>query len=275
MRQSPYGDKIDAALGITAYRIEGNAARRLRLATVVYDGHRFTSLLGCEVVKHNTVYTTHAQGFAQLIHVTHFYLYLQLLAFLFEIFMGTTDSVFNAAGKIHVVVFEQNHIEKAYAVVHTPAYLDSLFFQHAHSGRCLAGIEYPGTRSLYRLHITSCHSGDTAHALHDVEHRALYLQERLHLTLDNKSHIAGLYLGTVFNVDSHLQLGVEILKHAPCYLYAGQYAGLFDKEFLASHFSGRDATQSSMVAVTYIFGKSESYKLIYKLLRSFHLNCIL
>ena len=113
------------------------------------------------------------------------------------------------------------------------------------------------------------------HALHDVEHRALYLQERLHLTLDNKSHIAGLYLGTVFDVDSHLQLGVEILKHAPCYLYAGQYAGLFDKEFLASHFSGRDATQSSMVAVTYIFGKSESYKLIYKLLRSFHLNCIL
>ena len=89
--------------------------------------------------------------------------------------MATGNSGFDAAGEIDMVVFEQNHIEKSDTVIYTSPYTHCLFFEYAHTRRCLAGIKHPGMQTLETRHVFMGNGSDTAHTLHDIEHRTLGL----------------------------------------------------------------------------------------------------
>lgn len=77
--------------------------------------------------------------------------------------------------KSTMVVFEQNHIEKADTVIYTSSYTHRLFFEYAHTRRGLAGIEHPGMQTIETCHVFMGNGSDTAHTLHDIEHGTLGL----------------------------------------------------------------------------------------------------
>ena len=71
--------EIDPALGIVAYRIDCNASRRFGFVTTGNELHGFTSKLGCKIIEHNTVDTPDPQYFTELVEITYFDLYFQIL----------------------------------------------------------------------------------------------------------------------------------------------------------------------------------------------------
>ena len=96
---------------------------------------------------------------------------------------------------------------------------------------------------------------DTRHALHDIEHGALNLQERQLLPIHSERHIAGLHRCAVLQVLLHAALRVEIADNLLRDLYARQDTFFFDNQLLTSHLSGRDTTERGMVTVAYVFFK--------------------
>ena len=271
MGERTHRDEVDATLGIVADGVVGDTARRLGFVFAADDFHRLASELGREVVEHDAVDAAHAHHFAQLVEIAHLDFDLQVFAFLFQIVVTAGNGVFDTASKIDMVVFQQNHVEEPDAVVHPAAYLHGSLLEHAHARGGLAGVEYAGVQTLEPLHIAAGHGGDTAHALHHVEHEALGLQQRLDTPLDYKSHIAGFHLGTVFDIDGHLQLGVEAVEYLAGYLYTGQYAGLLNQQFRFSHGRCGYTTQGRVVSVAYILGKCQVDQLVDQLLGSFHI----
>jgi len=62
-------------------------------------------------------------------------------------------------------------------MVHTSAYLDRHLFEDAHARSSLTSVEHAGVRTLEAFLILVGHGGNAAHALHDVQHQALRLEE--------------------------------------------------------------------------------------------------
>ena len=62
--------------------------------------------------------------------------------------MGIFNSGYDAAGKVHMVVLEQNHVKQTDAVVATATDLDGFFLEHAHAGSSLSGVENTGVSAL-------------------------------------------------------------------------------------------------------------------------------
>ena len=91
--------------------------------------------------------------------------------------MGILDGGHDAAGKIHMVVLEQDHVKQADAVVAAAANLHGVLLEQAHAGRGLAGVEHAGLEAFQALGIAGCGRCHATHALHDVEHQALGLQQ--------------------------------------------------------------------------------------------------
>ena len=83
---------------------------------------------------------------------------------------------------------------------------------------------------------TSGSCGNTTHTLHNVEHCALNLQERLNAACYDKGYIAGLNVCAVFDVGCHLQLGVEVVDYLASNVYTCQDAFFLDEQFLFAHF---------------------------------------
>ena len=140
-----------------------------------------------------------------------------------------------------MIVLYENHIEQTDAVIASASDFYGLLFEQTHSGSCLTGIEHACFQSVEAALIFVSHGCHTAHALHDVEHYTLGLQQRAHTALNHKSHITGLYMRAVGNADSHFQLGVEFFKHLAGHFYSGQDSLLFHNELLAAHFIRRDS----------------------------------
>ena len=90
--------------------------------------------------------------------------------------MTTRDSVLYTTGKIHMIIFQQNHVEQSDTMIHATTYLHSFFFEHTHARSCLAGIENASMQTFEFFHIPVSHRSDTAHALHHIEHKTLGLQ---------------------------------------------------------------------------------------------------
>ena len=169
-----------------------------------------------------------------------------------------------ATSKVYVVVLEQYHVKESDAVVHSSTYLHSLFLQHTHSRGCLACVEHTGLGAcIYQcLLVFVGHSGYAAHALHDVEHQALCLQQTLHLTAYYHRHIALLHLGAIVYQHLHLQCGVKATEHLLSHLYASQYAIFLHQQATLAHSVGRYATQRGVVAIAYILGKTQVYEFV-------------
>ena len=113
----------------------------------------------------------------QLIERTNLDFNLQVQAFLFEILVATIDSVGDTTCEINMIVLEQNHIEESDTVIATTTNLHGLLFEHTHTGCGFAGIEHTGVGTLQTLHILIGHGSNATHALHDIQHQALGLQQ--------------------------------------------------------------------------------------------------
>ena len=81
------------------------------------------------------------QRLFQFLKVPYLTFYFQvLLAILPAIPLGHRDGVMHTAAKVDVVVFKENHIKKANAMIHTSANLYRLLFQHSHARRSFACV---------------------------------------------------------------------------------------------------------------------------------------
>ena len=159
-----------------------------------------------------------------------------------------------------MVVFQQNHVEQADTVVYTATDLHCHFLEDTHARSSLASIEYTGIRTFQLLGILMCHGGNATHALHDVQHQTLRLQQRLYLAFHNHGHITRLYGCTVINEHFHLHGRIETAEHLLCYLDTGQDARFFYQQFGFAHCRSRNARKGCMVSIAYIFGESQVYQ---------------
>ena len=169
-----------------------------------------------------------------------------------------------------MVVLEQYHVKQPDAVVTAATNLDGFLLEHAHAGSGLASVENAGLEALEALCIAGCGCCHAAHALHDIEHQALGLQQGANTPRNDKGNVAGLDMGTVANHDLHLQLGVKFLKHAARDSHASQDALFLDDEALATHLVGGDAAQGGSVAVTDVLGKRQIDQLVNQFFSCFH-----
>ena len=76
-----------------------------------------------------------------------------------------------------MVVLDQNHIEKTDPVILSTTDFDGFFFEQTHAGSGFASVENLGLQSFEFFLIAGCSCCDTAHALHDVKHHALGLEQ--------------------------------------------------------------------------------------------------
>ena len=158
-----------------------------------------------------------------------FNLDFQIQPLFFEVGCTAVERFVDAATEVDMVVFEENHIKQADAVIGAAANLHRLFFQHAHTGRGFAGVEHAGAGAFESFHVALRHGGDTAHALHDVEHQSLCLKKALRLSAHHESHITGLNVRTVFEENLHLKRRVEFAEHFAGNAHTGQDALFFDE----------------------------------------------
>ncbi len=250
-------DEIDPAHGIVTQRIESDAARRLDLhlatglllppANALHGG---TRALRREVVEHDTVGNVGGKRLVDLLLVAHLDLDTEIFFMLTAVVLGTRERCGDAAGKIDMVVFEQNHIEQADTVVHAAANLDRLFLQIAEPRRGLARIEDMATRVFDTTLVAMGGGGNARHALHDVEHGALNLQKAQLLAVNTECNIARLDRVAVVKQLLETTFGVEIADNLSGYVDAGNNAGVLNNELLATHLRGRYATKRGMVAVS-------------------------
>ena len=157
-------------------------------------------------------------------------------------------------------------------MVTAAANLHGLLLEHTHARRSLAGIEHSGTRSLQPFHILTGHGGDTAHALHDVQHQTLRLQQRTHLAGDNHSDVALLHLASITHQHLDLHLRVEAVEHFLSDFHAGQDTVFLNQEMALAHRILGDAAQGGMVAVANVLGKRQVNKSVDQFVNTQHSN---
>ena len=174
--------------------------------------------------------------------------------------MTAVNGIHDTSGKVHVVVLQQYHIEESDAVVTAAANLHGLLLEHTHARRSLAGIEHTGTSPLQPFHIAGGHRSNATHALHDVQHQALSLQQRTYLTGDNHSDVAFLNLASVTHQHLDLHLSIETVEHFLGYFHASQNTVFLNQQMTLAHRILGDTAQGSMVAITNVLGKRQVNK---------------
>lgn len=133
-------------------------------------------------------------------------------------------------------------------------------------------IEYTGIRAFQLVGILAGHGGNAAHALHDVQHQTLRLQQRLYLAFHNHGHIAGFHGRTVINKHLHLHFRVETVEHLLGNLDTGQYTRFLYQQFGLTHCRGRNARKGGMVSIAYVFGESQVYQPVNQFFFLIHLS---
>ena len=257
VRQCANADEVNALLGIVADGIEGDAPTRLGLIAM---GNDVDSLLGighAEVVEHDTVDAAMVEHLLQFVEIAHLNLNLQLQTLLVQILVATLDGIDDAASKVDVIVFEEYHVKKSYAMVAAATNLHGLLLQHTHSWCGLAGIEHTTSGALQPLHVFIGHSGDATHTLHDVEHESLGLQQGAHTTRDNHGDVALLDTSAVTHEHLDLHIWVEATEHLLGNLHTSQNAVFLDEQMRLTHRILGNTTQGSMVAVADVLGKRQ------------------
>ena len=144
--------------------------------------------------------------------------------------MAAVNSIDDAAGKIDVVVLEQNHIEESDAVVTATTNLHGLLLQHAQAWCGLAGVQHTGLGTLQQLHILVGHGGNTTHTLHDIQHQSLGLEQRTNLTRYHHGDVALFNMCAVRHQHLDLHIGVETMEHFLGNLYTCQNTVLLDEQ---------------------------------------------
>ena len=184
----------------------------------------------------------------------------------------TVEGLGDAAGKVHVVVFEQNHVEEADAVVGAAADFDGFFFEHTHAGCGFAGIEHTCVCAFESFDIGGRHRGNAAHALHHVEHKTLGLQQASDFAGDNHGHVAGFHVCAVVNESFHFEGGVKAVEDFVSNSHAGQDAFFFDEQFRLAHGIFGDAAERGVVAVADVFREGKVDEPVVQFVNGIHIE---
>ena len=99
------------------------------------------------------------------------------------------------------------------------------------------------------------------HALHDIEHCALDLQQTQLLAIDLESDIARFHMIAVMQELLEPALGVEIVNDLFRHLYTGKYSRVLNNQLLTTHLGRRYTTERGMITVADILFKPNSNKL--------------
>ena len=188
---------------------------------------------------------------------------LQVEALLLQISMATVDSIVDATGEIDMVIFQENHIKKTNAMVHTTTNLYSLLLQHAKTWSCLTGIKDMSLCTLKTLYILSSHGSNATHTLHDIEHQTLCLEQRTGLTLYNHCNVTLLNMGSILKQHFYLHGRIETGKYLLCHFNTCQHTIFLDKQVALTHGVFWDTTQGCVVAITDILSKCQVYQLVF------------
>ena len=217
------------------------------------DSHSPFGALRREVVQHDTVWYVGCQCLADLVLVAGLNLDAQIFALLLAIGLSARERCGDTAREVHVVVLEQNHIKETDAVVHAAADEHCLFLQVTQTWGGLAGVQHVATCTLDERLVAVRRGRYTRHALHDIEHGALNLQETELLAIDTKGNIAWLDMRAVFDELLHAALRVEIGDNLFGYFDTSNDTFFFYNQLLASHLCLGDTTERCMVAITNVF----------------------
>ena len=155
-------------------------------------------------------------------------------------------------------------------MVHTAANLDCLLLKHTHTRSGLACVEHVCLCALKTLHILGCHCGNAAHALHNVKHKALCLEQRAHLAGNHHSDVALLDVCSIVDEHFHLHSGVETCEHALCHLNTSEDAILLNQQVRLAHSCIRNTTKGCVVAIAYILCKREVDKAVFQFVYTKH-----
>ena len=127
-------------------------------------------------------------------------------------------------------------------MVYATANLDCHLFKHSHTRSGFTCVENMCTSTFYTLYITMGHCGNTAHTLHDIEHKALCLQQRPYLASYNHCDIATMNLGSIIDEYFYNHSWVEAGKNFLGNFYTGKDSIFLDEEMRLTHSIFRDAT---------------------------------
>ena len=173
-----------------------------------------------------------------------------------------------------MIVFQQNHVEQSDAMIYTTTNLYSHLLKDTHTGSSLTGIEHTRIRTFQFLSIFMRHGSNATHALHNVQHQAFCLQQRLHLAFHYHCYIARLHLSSIIDEDFYLHSRVETTEHFFGNFDTSQNPRLFNQKFGFTHCRSGNTRKGGMISVTYIFCKGEIYQPVnqfFFLIHSFYL----
>ena len=276
MGQSANGDEVHATGSIVRQCLEGDAAAGFGFKT---PGNEFNGCAGhfdVEVVEHDAVCAGFGMRLLVSNHATDVIqratldFHLQMQPLLFLIGGAAVKRLLDASAEVNVIVLQQDHVEEPDAVVHAAADFDGFFFEHAHSGRGLASVKDAGVIALQTVGIDSSHGGDAAHALHDVQHETLGLEQGAHLARNHHGNVAGLDASPVRQKFFHLQLGVKAAKNLTSSTHSGEHAFFFDEKMALSDSVFGNTAKGGVVSVTNVLSKSEVNQTVIEFIDSVH-----
>ena len=146
-------------------------------------------------------------------------------------------------------------------MVHTAAKGYGFFLEITQSGSRLTRVEHVALGIGNQTLVTVRRGGYAGHPLHDIEHRALDLQQTELLAIDAEGDVAFLHVIAVVQELLEPARGVEVVDDLLGYLHAGEDTLLLDDQLLAALGVSGDTTERGVVTVAYIFVKPDSDKL--------------
>ena len=186
---------------------------------------------------------------------------LEVFSFLLTIVASTRERIRDTSGKVHMVVFQEDHIKQSDTMVHTSAKHDCFFLQVTQTRRGLTGIKYVAAGVLNEGLVFMRGGRHTRHALHDIEHRALDLQQAEFLTIYLEGYIARFDMIAIMQELLKAALGIKIVNDLFGYFHTGEYTGVLDDQLLTTHLGRRNTTERSVVTITDVLFKPDSNKL--------------
>ncbi len=268
MGQGTYTDEIHTAQGIVADGVRRDAAARFYLdmsaaglLPLADKGDRPARALHTEIVQHDTVGYARCQRLAYLVLAACLNLDTQVFVLRLAVSACAGERRRDAACKVHMIVLEQYHVEQPDTVVHSAADAHCFFLQIAQPRRGFARVKHMAARAVKEALVAVRRRGDARHTLHDIQHGALYLQERQFFAVHTERDVPRFDRRTVLQEYLHAAGRVETVDNLAGDGNACQYPFLFDNELAAARSVGGNTGQRSVVAVAYILLEPNIYQL--------------
>src|SRR6185312_3679701 len=98
-----------------------------------------------------------------------------------------------------------------------------------------------------------CNGGNSAHALHYIQHQALSCMQHTRIPIYYKSNFALFYYIPIFKKSIQGNFFIQFVEDMACCLNAGNYSIRFDEQPSFSLSPYRNTGKRSMIPLPYIF----------------------